>query len=260
MTTTTHDHRLDPAVRDLARFAAEFAEHHGPADVQELHRRAMVALRADTTDLSALGALYEDKPENRTELVRSAKEVLAQPVHPMTPESTRSIGVFLCILGAALLATLLWAWSLASRVLEQAPGETVEAEFLGLGFRPTAEFALVGIVVLTAMLGSFVVMTQVFAARAGHKTLEQGFVWWYLTRPLIAAALAFAFYMTVVAGYFNDATRESRPALVVAAVAGGLTGLFTDQVLDKLRGVLGLMPYRDTASGTDPGAEGSKPA
>ncbi len=100
-------------------------------------------------------------------------------------------------------------------------------------------------------------MTQVFAARAGHETLERGYAWWYFTRPLIAAALAFVFYVTVIAGYFDDVTSDSRPALVVAAVVGGLTGLFTDQVLDKLRGVLGLMPYRETASGKDgedPGA------
>jgi hypothetical protein len=112
--------------------------------------------------------------------------------------------------------------------------------------------ALISIVILMGMIGSLTVMALVFSLRAGNETLEAGFVWWYVTRPLTAAGLAVLFYVTAISGLLDLGSISGASALVVAAALAALAGLFTDQVLDKMRGMLGLLPFHETASGKDP--------
>lgn len=99
------------------------------------------------------------------------------------------------------------------------------------------------------------VMTLAFATRAGYGTLEQGFLWWYLTRPVAAACLAVLFYITAIAGFLNLTTLARRSDLAVAAGLAALAGLFTDRVLGKLRRVLGLSPPGRAASGRESAKE-----
>lgn len=159
--------------------------------------------------------------------------------------------MYLIVFGVALLATIPWAWSFASRLVSGKAGTTVSVHFLGVGFTPTAEFSLLLIVLLAAMLGSVAVLTLTFSSRAGHGTLESGYVWWYLTRPITAAALGLLFYVAIMAGFFSATTTQGHPALVIAAAIGGLAGLFTDQVLKKMRSILALLPTNKTASDKD---------
>lgn len=166
----------------------------------------------------------------------------------MSKRSKTWVGVYLIGVGLALLSVMPWVWSFASRVVD---GKQINASFLGLRFTPTAEFSLILVVLLTAALGSVAVLGKTFSARAGHETLEQGYLWWYLTRPITAAGLGLAFYMAFVAGFFSATTATDRPALVIAATIGGLAGLFTDQVLKKMSNVLGLLPTSKPASELD---------
>ncbi len=207
-----------------------------------------------STDLAELASTFVDTEDHRAELAGSAKEVLKLPEHPMESGMKIGIGCYLIALGAVALAVLPWAWSLAtSTISSSAAGKagTIQAHFLGLGFTPTTEFSLVIIVILMAIIGSVAVLILTFSSRAGHETLERGYLWWYLTRPIAAAGVGVLFYMTVIAGYFNQAAAHGRAALVVAAAIGGLAGLFTDQVLQKMRGVLGQKPFEESAAGTD---------
>jgi hypothetical protein len=109
---------------------------------------------------------------------------------------------------------------------------------------------MVLIVLLTAALGSVSVLAMTFSARTGRETLERGFFWWYLTRPISAAGLGLVFYLAVVSGFLAAATSAGQPTLIVAATIGGLAGLFTDQVYRKLFSVLGLVDSSKRASGT----------
>lgn len=168
---------------------------------------------------------------------------------PMVRKRRVLVGGYLLALGAALLVVIPWAWSFASRVID---GNRVTASFLNrFSFTPTPEFSMVLIVLLSAILGSVVVLTLTFADRAGHETLERGYLWWYLTRPISAAGLGLLFYMAFISGFFNAASAKDSQALILAATIGGLAGLFTDQVLKKMSKVLGLMPTSELASGKD---------
>jgi hypothetical protein len=189
-------------------------------------------------------------------------QMTADVEKPMSDLGRRAIGCYLVGFGLLLLIVVPWAWSVGWRANESENGQT-PASFLGLDFTASAPAMLLTTVVLMAVIGSITVMTLVFAARAGHGTLEQTYVWWYVTRPVSAAGLGVLVYMFIVAAVFDFATIEdgSTPALVVAAAVGALSGLFTDQVLDRVRRVLGLSPFdtgtarRDKVRGDDIGLD-----
>lgn len=163
---------------------------------------------------------------------------------PMSGLTRRVIGTYLMVLGLLMIVFVPWAWSVAWRANDADSGDA-PASFFGLDFTASAPATLLIMVVLMAVIGSVTVMTLVFAARAGHGTLEQTYLWWYITRPVSAAGLGVLVYIFIIAGVFDFATIEdgSTPALVVAAAVGALSGLFTDQVLDRVRRVLGLSAF-----------------
>jgi hypothetical protein len=166
---------------------------------------------------------------------------------PMTSGQRKLVGCYLIGFGVLLIAVAPWVWAMAWSANES--GE-VTSHFFGLEFTVSASSTLVAMVALMALIGSVTVMALVFAARAGHGTLEQAYLWWYLTRPVSAAGIGILLHIIVVAGFFNRSSIEggSEGALVVAAAVGGLAGLFTDQVVDKVRVVLGLRRFdRGTA-------------
>lgn len=169
-----------------------------------------------------------------------------------------TVGCYLAVLGTAALAIAPWAWSLAVSSIDTTAGP--RAHFLGLAFTPTTEFSLIIIVMLMAVLGSLAVLILTFSNRAGHETLERGYLWWYLLRPIEAAAVGVLFYMAIIAGFFNQVSATGRPALVLAAAIGGLAGLFTDKVLEKMRDLLGLRQFSKAASGSGGKSASKAPA
>ena len=237
--------RNDPWLTDLATFAEAFDAH---PDIDELHRRGarLVQAHQGSVDLAELAATFEDNPDHRAELIRSAREVLGKPVRTMAQSRRRLIGLYLTTVGLLLVAITPWAWSTATRAVSATT--PVEASFLGMDFQMSSEFALVALVILMASLGCFAVLVLTFANRAGHQTLEPGYFWWYLTRPIAAAVVGVLFYMVIAAGYFDQPTDQGRAALVIAAAVGGLAGLFTDKVLQAMSKILGQTPFATTAT------------
>lgn len=63
-----------------------------------------------------------------------------------------------------------------------------------------------------------------------------------MTRPFTAAAIGVLAYALVQAGFFG-AGSTSNSDLLAAATIGGLAGLFTDQLLRKMRSALGLSAF-----------------
>jgi hypothetical protein len=231
------DVRRNPMVRDLAEFALHFRDH---PDVAELQRRGNALLEAEGSDadLVSLAASFPDGEDADllAELERSAREVLAQQA-PMSRRSRTLIGAYLLALGLAVIAALPWAWSFSTALADGQAG--VRAHFLGLGFDPTPAFSEIVIVILTAMAASVAVMSLVFSARAGKHTLEEGWEWWYITRPVTAAIVGVVSFMAILAGFFDAPTGTDRPELVIAAAVGGLSGLFTDKIIEKLGKLIG---------------------
>lgn len=169
------------------------------------------------------------------------------------------VGAYLVALGCLLVAVLPWLYSVATDVTSTgavATARGVEADYgsvevLWFTLEPTPASAVLAVVAFTAMVGSLVVMALTFSMRAGHRTLDEGFFWWYLTRPLTAAGLALVLYLVVIGGFFDltSVTEGSTSALATAAALGGLAGLFTDQILDLLRGALALLPFTTLSEG-----------
>lgn len=258
--------RQDYETRDLAEFAIKLIDSRTlqPNDVHELNDRAkaIIAKTPDkTTDFASLAARYDDDQYPRTELELSAREVLQLPRHPMDHRKRIALGVYMAVLGAIALAIVPWAWSLATRMVAGAAagksaGTSKAAHFLWFTFTPSADFTLLIVVMVMALVGSVAVSLLTFGNRAGHKTLEDGFTWWYMTRPITAVGIGVLFYMTVVAGFFNQSAADGRTALAVAAAVGGLAGLFTDQVLQKMRGVLGQTRFDEASSDAGEKASG----
>lgn len=240
-------------LRSLALAALE--DH---PDIAELNRVGKELLESPDTavDFVALAARYTDDSNKRyrDELVCSAREILRLPSDPMSRARTAALGSYILLLGTVLLTALPWAWSTATDVIELG---SRPAHLLLWEFTATPAMVLVIVVTIMAMIGSVTVMGLVFSSRAGQRTLQQGYLWWYLTRPITAAGLAILFYVAVVAGFFDVTAIEggSSTALMIAAALGGLAGLFTDQVLKKMEGVLGLLPFTSGAAGQDATSE-----
>jgi hypothetical protein len=111
----------------------------------------------------------------------------------------------------------------------------------------TSGALLIGLV--GGVAGSLVHTVTIFSSRAGRDTLEATFLWWYLLRPFAAALLALLFVAAVHSGLLSISGGAEGPQTAVAFVTGGLAGLFTDAVLQKLRSLLGATSTEDLASG-----------
>lgn len=172
---------------------------------------------------------------------------LAEPGEPMTDGARRLLGVWLLGFGVVVLGHLLWAWSLAAQLLASGPQANVQAHWMGLGFSPSTQFGLLLVVLVTALAGSLAVVVTVFANRAGHRTLEQHWAWWYVLRPCSAGAVGVLFYAVVVAGLLGSPAPD-HAGLALAGAVGGLAGLFTDRVLAMMRSVLGASAFNVSAS------------
>src|SRR5262245_41175235 len=89
---------------------------------------------------------------------------------PMTSRQRKLIGCYLIGFGVLLVAVAPWVWALAWSANESGD---VTSHFFGAEFTVSAASTLVAMVALMALIGSVTVMILVFAARAGHGTLEQ---------------------------------------------------------------------------------------
>jgi hypothetical protein len=102
------------------------------------------------------------------------------------------------------------------------------------------------VVVLTALIGGAATIGLTFVNRAGYHRLEKGWEWWYITRPLTAASIGVLAFALLQAGFLGNGTSDTSD-LLAAAATGGLAGLFTDQLLQKMRAALGLSAFGESA-------------
>jgi hypothetical protein len=165
----------------------------------------------------------------------------------MSASRRRGIGILLTVVGPVVLGHVLWAWSTTARLLTVGGGTPVRVRWIWLTFTPSPASGLLLVVLLTALSGSLATTALVFANRAGHRTLEDHWVWWYLLRPGSAASIAVLFYAVVFAGLFNSGIPKHSD-LALAGAIGGLAGLFTDRVLALLRSALGASAFNVSAS------------
>jgi hypothetical protein len=166
--------------------------------------------------------------------------------HAMTPRTIRMIGVLNVAAGVVAMAALVASYGLAEGLVssqEKATEGTIvtrTVDVLGGHFAISLSMSVLLLGAAAGLVGSMIQQSIVFAQRAGHETLEVGFVWWYLLRPIWSALLGAVFVIAVNTGLVSIGDQTTSTAgVTVLATVGCFAGLFTDQVLDRMRAALG---------------------
>ena len=174
---------------------------------------------------------------------------------PMSPTMTRWIGIGNITAGILGLAALVTTYGLAENLValqESAPDgvlATQTVHVLGVSFPVTLSMSVLLLGAASGLVGSAIQQSIVFANRSGHETLEQGWAWWYVLRPIWSALLGGVFVIAMNTGLISIGdTTTSTAGVTVLATIGALAGLFTDKVLEKLGAVLGATSTEETTS------------
>lgn len=179
----------------------------------------------------------------------------------MAPLMRRLVGVGNVVAGIASLLALVWAYGLAERLVaaqEAARVGVVATETVvwwGPDLTVSLATALLVVGAAAGFVGSVVQQSIVFANRAGKQTLESGYFWWYVLRPVWSALLGSVVVLAVNTGLVSigDETTSSA-GVTVLVTAAAVAGLFTDQALQRLQAMLGA---GDPARlGSQPGSTG----
>jgi uncharacterized membrane protein YdcZ (DUF606 family) len=164
----------------------------------------------------------------------------------MSPTMRRVIGAVNAVEGPLAMVALVAAYGLAEHLVssqEAAAEGTLAVErigVLGTDLPVTLSMSLLLVGAAAGAVGSVIHQSIIFAHRAGHDTLERGFVWWYLLRPLWSGLLGAVVVTAVNAGLISIGDETTSGAgVTVLVTAGCVAGLFTDRVLDRLRDLLG---------------------
>jgi hypothetical protein len=164
----------------------------------------------------------------------------------MTPAMVRIIGVAHVAAGVLAMAALVATYGLADGLVssqEAAPDGTIvtrTVDVFGAGFDVSLSMSVLLLGAASGLVGSMIQQSIVFAQRAGLQTLEVGFVWWYLLRPIWSALLGAVSVIAVNTGLISIGDQTTSTAgVTVLATVGCFAGLFTDRALDKMRGLLG---------------------
>jgi hypothetical protein len=145
------------------------------------------------------------------------------------------------------LSAILWSWSIAERI--NARITSVHVRWIGPDFSVSATTAALLLAGVAGVAGSVVHTIGVFSSRVGRRTFEGSYVWWYVLRPGAACLLAVLFMAAVRAGQLGVGSDTSKAATpILAFLAGGLAGLFTDRVLQQMRALLGATSTEKKAS------------
>ncbi|WP_199509686.1 hypothetical protein [Nucisporomicrobium flavum] len=152
------------------------------------------------------------------------------------------LGVALAAGGAALMFLLMRLWPVLEQTQQRgAVPQRVSLLGSALTVTFTADSALLALVMIASALGSFVHAATSFATYVGNRRLHRSWIWWYLLRLFIGAALAISFYFAVRGGLLSaQVSSDSINPYGIAALAA-LVGLFSKQATDKLREIFETM-------------------
>jgi hypothetical protein len=172
----------------------------------------------------------------------------------MAPSRRRVVGVVNVVEGVLALIALMAAYGLAEHLVgvQEAAGAdaiaTWTVHWWGPDFQTTLSMSLMLVGAAAGVVGSVIQQSIVFAQRAGHETLERGFVWWYVLRPVWSGLLGAVVVVAANASLISigDET-TSAPGVTTLVMLGCLAGLFTDQALQRLAPMLGATPPEKSA-------------
>lgn len=143
------------------------------------------------------------------------------------------LGAFLIAMALVLVYVLMAIWPAVDAAAKYGTRRTIS--IFWISYRPTPDTALLALVVVMSALGSFVHAATSFIDYVGNRRLATSWMWWYIMRLLVGAALALLFYFAVRGGFFGADTPSSEINPYGIAALAGLVGLFSKQATDKLR-------------------------
>ena len=151
------------------------------------------------------------------------------------------LGLFLLALGCALLYSLIAVWPAAQAAVAE-PDDAAARSFTWFGgsFSPSAETAVLLLVVVAGALGSSIHALASFADHVGNRTFDPAWSWWYVLRVVIGAALAVIAYLAARALLVAGADLGDVMSPAGIAALAGLAGLCARQATDWLRGLVDL--------------------
>jgi len=106
----------------------------------------------------------------------------------------------------------------------------------GRRFSAAFEIRLLCTVAVAGAMGSYVQAATSFANYIGNRAFSRSWTWWYILRTPIGISMALLVYFVVRAGLLPEAAPASLNVYGIAALSA-LAGLFSRQVVDKLREV-----------------------
>ena len=137
-------------------------------------------------------------------------------------------------LGCLLLYTLAALWPAAEEWSVDA-GAAPTVHWLGGSFAPSAEVAMLLVVVVTGALGAWLTAVVPFADRAGNRTLAGTRLSTYLVHVTAGAALATLAYLVARGLLFTGTDVGGTLNASALAGLGGVVGLCADQAVGWLR-------------------------
>jgi hypothetical protein len=146
------------------------------------------------------------------------------------------LGTLMFLLGAALLYLVIALWPAVQAAAKAGDG-TAKVSWFGYDWKPTADAALLVLVVLTSAVGSYVHAAVSFADYVGNRGFVVSWIWWYLLRVFVGSSLAVIFYFAIRGGFLGTGTDAADVNVYGIAAISGLVGLFSKQATDKLREV-----------------------
>ncbi|MBM7790510.1 hypothetical protein [Tenggerimyces flavus] len=184
--------------------------------------------------------------------VQTVEAVVPVPVEPGEPPApvaaakpgkrVGAFGAFFLILwlvmaALAVFVGILWAYPLAEQALSA--GSVEPAPGILPGVRLTATTATIVVTGLAGVAGSVIRIIQKFAAWMGRGGVERSWVPWYFVTPFAAGLLGSFFGLAVTAGLIAlDQQSSAQPRIAVLVVMGALAGLFSENVIQFLSGLV----------------------
>ncbi len=158
------------------------------------------------------------------------------------------LGLYLYGLVPVLIYGVVCLW-----LLTEAPSKVVaQLNLLGLKLGVlSGEQALMWFIAALGALGGSIHAAKSFSVFAGNRNLVSSWLWWYLARAPVGAALALALYLALRGGLLAAGQGAASFNVYGLGAIAVLTGLFSEVATDKLREVFEVL-FRPAEHKKDP--------
>lgn len=157
---------------------------------------------------------------------------------PMTYRMSVVLVVYFVTLSVLFIYLIINSWPTSDITPTQNMSDSSTLNIFSLNFSVSTEIRLIWIVALSGGLGSILHGLSSLVQYRAYSQLTKNWTLWYFARPFIGSTLALIVYFTVRGGFLTvSANAESMNIYGIAAVSG-LSGLFTEPMMRKLRDAL----------------------